>query len=173
MAMQEHPMLPILPPAKTRAQSLKPKFRFRSPQNLPAGTLLAVRLRNSVSAPDADANGLFEAVVDQDVVIEGNKLVPFGTTVSGRVESARASRLKRNQGSVRLTLDSIQLEGMKLPVETASLFVNTRQKQSSQPQSLPGEASLSSIRLEKGRRLIFRLTEPVYLATSQRAPAVR
>lgn len=150
---------------------------FHDPQNLPAGTLLAVRLRNSVSAPDADGHGSFEAVVDQDVVIEGNKMVPLGTTVSGRVESARASRLKRNQGYVRLTLDSIQLAGTKSPVETASLFVNmyvnTGQAPSVQSRSVSSKASLSLTRLEKGRRLIFRLTEPVYLATSQRTPAVR
>jgi len=161
-------------PSVGQDQGSKPEtgVPFRDPQNLPAGTLLVVRLKNSVSAPNADSNGSFEAVIDQDVVIEGNKLIPLGTTVSGRVESARASRLKRNQGYVRLTLDSIQLAATQLPVETASLFVNTGQNQTLQPNSLPGGASLSSIRLEKGHRLIFRLTEPVYLASSPRAPAV-
>ncbi len=146
---------------------------FRDPQNLPAGTLLTVRLQNAISAENPDANGTFQAVVDQPIVIEGNKLVPLGTVVSGRVESARASNLKRNSGYLRLTLDSIDLAGSKLPVQTSSLFVhgNAGQTEVLQSQVPQGKASPTVIRLEKGRRLIFRLSEPLYLAASQRSAA--
>ncbi len=96
---------------------------FHDPQNLPAGTLLTVRLKNPISAENPGANGTFEAVVDEPVVIEGNKLVPRGAIVAGRVESARASKLKRNRGYVRLALDSIHLAGANLPIQTSSLFV--------------------------------------------------
>jgi hypothetical protein len=136
---------------------------FQDPQNLPAGTLLTVRTKNPISAENPDAKDTFEAVVDQPVVIEGNNLVPLGATVLGRVESARASNLKRSRGYVRLTLESIQLAGSNVPVQTSSLFVR-------------GNAGLTQarqntvIRLEKGRRLVFRLTEPVYVAASQPAP---
>lgn len=154
---------------------LKPEtdLPFQDPQNLPAGTLLTVRLKNSISAENPDTNGTFEAVVDQPVVIEGNKLVPLGATVSGRVESARASHLKSNSGYVRLTLESIHLAGSNVPVQTSSLFVrgNAGQTQSPQSQVLQGGASATVIRLEKGRRLVFRLTETVYVAASQRVPA--
>jgi len=145
---------------------------FQDPQNLPAGTLLTVRLKNPISAENPDANASFEAVVDQSVVIEGNKLVPLGTMVSGRVESARASNLKRDNGYVRLTLDSIHLAGLKLPVQTSSLFVRGKAGRTQTPQSqVPsGQDSATVIRLEKGRRLVFRLTEPVYVAATQRAP---
>jgi hypothetical protein len=148
---------------------------FRDPPNLPAGTLLTIRLRNPISAENPDANGTFEAVVDEPVVIEGNKLVPLGTVVSGRVESARASDLKRNNGYVRLTLDSIHLAGLKLPVQTSSLFVRGKagQTQTLQSQVPPGQASATVIRLEKGRRLTFRLTEPLYVAATQRSSTIR
>jgi hypothetical protein len=147
---------------------------FRDPQNLPAGTLLTVRLKNPISAENPDANGTFEAVVDQPVVVDGNKLIPLGTLVSGRVESARASNLKRNSGYLRLTLDSIDLAGSKLPVQTSSLFVRGNAAQPRTPQSqVSTGTSTTIIRLEKGRRLVFRLTEPIYVAGGQRAPAVR
>jgi hypothetical protein len=139
---------------------------FQDPQNLPAGTLLTVRTKNSISAENPDANGTFEAIVDQPVVIEGNQLVPLGTMVSGRVESARASNLKRNRGYVRLTLETIQLAGLNVPVQTSSLFVRGHAGQT-RPEQSP------IVRLEKGRRLVFRLTEPVEVAASQRAPADR
>ncbi|HME34410.1 MAG TPA: hypothetical protein VKF84_04160 [Candidatus Sulfotelmatobacter sp.] len=147
---------------------------FHESQNLPAGTLLTVRLKNPVAAENPGANGTFEAVVDDPVVIEGNRLVPRGATVGGRVESARVSTVKRDHGYVRLALDSIDLGGASLPIQTSSLFVRgnagdaqiTRGKVA--PGETPNQASAVVIRLEKGRRLTFRLTEPAYVAASQR-----
>jgi hypothetical protein len=145
------------------------KLPFQDPQNLPAGTLLTVRLKNSISGDNPDSNGAFEAVVDQPVVSEGNKLIPLGAIVRGRVESARA---KGDHGYVLLALDSIQLAGSRVPVQTSSLFVrgNADQTQTPRSQGLVRHVSASVIRLEKGRRLVFRLTEPLYLAASQRPP---
>lgn len=143
---------------------------FHDPQSLPAGTLLTVRLKYPISAENPGTNGAFEALIDEPVVIEGNRLVPRGTAVAGRVESARASSVKRNRGYVRLALDSIHLAGATLPIRTSSLFVRGN------PGATPGpdgevaqnQASAAVIRLEKGRRLTFRLTDPVYVAASQR-----
>ena len=136
---------------------------FHNSQSLPAGTLLTVRLRNPISADDPGANARFEAVVDEPVVIEGNSVVPRGATVAGRVESALASNVRRNRGYVRLVLDSIHLAGVNLPIQTSSLFVR-----GNSGDTQTGQGEMAQIHLEKGRRLTFRLTEPVYVAASQR-----
>ncbi len=141
---------------------------FHNSQSLPAGTLLTVRLRNPISADDPGANARFEAVVDEPVVIEGNSVVPRGATVAGRVESALASNVRRNRGYVRLVLDSIHLAGVNLPIQTSSLFVR-----GNSGDTQTGQGEMAQIHLEKGRRLTFRLTEPVYVAASQRVPADR
>jgi hypothetical protein len=156
-----------------RENGLRPAadLPFQEPQNLPAGTLLTVRLKNPISADNPDARGTFEAIVDQRVVIEGNTLIPPGATVLGRVESARASNLKRNRGYIRLTLVSIRLGGSSVPVQTSSLFARAGQTRSKTTEGSQAEAPGRVIRLEKGRLLVFRLTEPVYVAASQRAPA--
>ena len=152
--------------APAQGNGLKPEMElpFQDPQRLPAGTLLTVRTKNRISVENPDANETFEAMVDQPVIIDGDRLVPLGAMVSGRVESARASNLKRNRGYVRLTLESIQLAGSDVPVQTSSLFVRGR--------AGPTQASESPVvRLERGRLLVFRLTEPVEVATAQRPPA--
>ena len=151
------------------ANTLNPEtgLPFQDSQNLPAGTLLTVRLNNPITAENPDAKLAFEAVVDEAVVIEGSKLVPRGVTVSGRVESTRASNLKRDRGSVRLTLDSIHLAGATLPLQTSSLFVRGNANDAHVPPPNEGAQTddpPSVIRLEKGRRLTFRLSEPVYVA---------
>jgi len=153
---------------------------FHDSQNLPAGTLLTVRLKNPIFAANPGANTTFEAVVDEPIVVEGNKLIPRGTTVTGRVESAQASNVRRDRGSVRLALDSIRVADRNLPIQTSSLFVRGNagdthagdaqltQSDISRSDVPQAEASTAVIRLEKGRRLTFRLTEPAYVAASQR-----
>jgi hypothetical protein len=151
-------------PTESPSHGLKPEtdLPFQAPQNLPAGTLLTVRLQRPIFVQNPDANGTFEATIDQPVVIAGNDLLPQGTPVTGRVESARASNLKRNQGYVSLTLESIHLAGLRVPVQTSSLFVpaNADRIQNRQSQVPSGLSSNPVIRLEKGHRLVFRLTEP-------------
>lgn len=137
---------------------------FQDSQNLPAGTLLTVRLKDSVSAGNPQAGSTFEAVIDKPVVIEGNMLVPRGASVAGRVESARASEVQRNRGYVRLTLQQIALAGRDLPIQTSSLFARANAEVTGDSQDP------SQIHLEKGRRLTFRLTEPVYVVGEASAP---
>jgi hypothetical protein len=147
---------------------------FHESQNLPAGTLITVRLKNPVAATNPGGNGTFEALIDEPVMIEGSKLIPRGATVAGRVESARVSSVKRDHGYVRLALDSIQIGDASLPIQTSSLFVRGSAADSQSaprevaPGQTPSEATPVVIRLEKGRRLTFRLTEPAYVAASQR-----
>ena len=142
---------------------------FHDPQNLPAGTLLTVRLKNPIFAENLNANGTFDAVVDQPVVVDGNQLLTPGTIVSGRVESARASHLNRNRGYLRLTLESIHLAGANVPLQTSSLFVGGNAGPVSEPptQEQTANATATVVELEKGRRLVFRLTEPVYVAAAK------
>jgi hypothetical protein len=163
---------------------------FHDPQSLPAGTLLSVRLKSPITIRTPGISGTFEAIVDAPVAIEGNKLVPRGATVVGRVESARTSNLNRNRGYMRLVLDSIHFEGASLPIQTSSLFVRGIEvhpealREGLNNETPPGDVSQGQrvrqsqaagarIRLEKGRRLTFRLTESVFVAASQRSKVDR
>jgi hypothetical protein len=141
-------------------------FKTSSSRLLPAGTLLTVRLQNSVSSAKLDIGRTFIATVDDSVVIGGSTIVSRDATVQGRVESARVSGVRRDPGYVRLTLESIRTEGKDVPLQTSSLFVRgTRGDVHSGDWTADTSRSAPStiIRLKKGRRLTFRLTEPVDL----------
>jgi hypothetical protein len=161
-------------PTQESGRSPDAGLPFHESQNLPAGTLITVRLKNPVAATNPGRNGTFEALIDEPVVIEGNKLIPRGATVAGRVESARVSNVKRDRGYVRLALDSIKIGDLRLPIQTSSLFVrgNAADAQAAHEEVASGETPSDEppvvIRLEKGRRLTFRLAEPAYVAASQR-----
>lgn len=128
---------------------------FQDGQSIPAGTLLTVRLKGTLTSAATPGNDVFEAVVDQPVVIDGNTIVPRGTGVTGKVESARISAVQPERGYLRLALQSVHLGGLDVPVQTASLFAR------------PGPSPASqtpTVRLEDGRRLTFRLMETIALS---------
>ena len=126
---------------------------FHDSQSLPVGTLLTIRLRSAVSAENSIANNKFDAILDEPVLLRGDTWIPRGVAASGRIESVRRSDLKPNRGYFRLALLTVHVGGIDVPVQTASLFV--RPPSASSP-------SAKGIHLEKGRRLTFRLTEPLY-----------
>jgi len=99
------------------------------------------------------------------VLVEGNPVVPRGASVEGRVESAQASELRRNRAYVRLTLESVHVGGQDFPVQTSSLFVHGS---AGQAPALEGTPPSQVIGLEGGRRLTFRLTEPLSIANPAR-----
>jgi len=137
---------------------------FHDPRTLPAGTLVTVRLASPVSAEGLAASGSFSAVVDDPVVVDGITVIPRGATAAGQVESSRTSSVKRNRGYIRLTLESIDVAGRSLPVQTSSLFAKGNAPGS--PDS-SGPDSTSIVHLNKGRRLTFRLADPVILASQR------
>jgi hypothetical protein len=140
---------------------------FRDPHSLPAGTLLTVRLDKSISADAPEGSGTFAAIVDEPIVIDGVTLIPRGAIAAGRVESARTSAMKRDRGYVRLTLATIDIGGQDFRVQTASLFARANARAGS---SIEKTSAGSVIRLDKGRRLTFRLTGPVDVASGQPPP---
>lgn len=148
--------------AGSKADAPTNSLPFHDGENLPAGTLINVRLQTPISVDHPEPSDPFEAVVAEPVVIDGNTVIPRGTVVSGRVESARTSKLKRNRGYVRLALASVDIAGVDVPIQTASLFAR---------QSPLNDNSPAIIHLEKGRRLTFSLAEPVYLVAQRAVPS--
>jgi hypothetical protein len=143
------------------------RIPFHDRYSLPTGTLLTVRLEKSISTNASEASGTFAAIVDEPVVVDGVTLVPRGASVAGRVESSRASTMARDRGYVQLTLATIDITGQDLRVQTSSLFARA---DAGAGHDFQKANSVNGIHLDKGRRLTFRLTGPVYLASEQPAP---
>lgn len=136
-------------------------------RNLPAGTLLSVRLNDALCTDARETSKAFTAILDEPVVIEGRTVLAPGATVSGRVEAAERSSASDHRGYLRLSLNAIEVGGRDFSVSTSTLFARgTIAARRGQTQTG------SVVELEPGRRLTFRLTEPLVLndqvAISQR-----
>lgn len=133
---------------------------FREKLDLPAGTLLTVHLGDAVSAEDARQGSSFRAIMDGPAQVKDAALMLRGASVVGRIESVGNSEVERNRGYVRLTLNSIHLDGHDVPVQTTSLFVRRN------TENLESKNGSSLIALQRGRQLTFRLTESVVLSSA-------
>jgi hypothetical protein len=142
---------------------------FRPPASavLPAGTLLSVRLENTLTSAQPLAGKTFQAVVEEPVIVNRVTVIPRDAKVAGSVESARLSYAKRRRtGYLRLTLDSIRVGDKEIPLPTSSLFARGIITSASEDSGAVGDAPVSPhriVRLNKGRPLTFRLTATVDL----------
>jgi hypothetical protein len=135
------------------AASLEPKLSSALPfrtglqgRVLPSGTLLTVQLEDALSTAKVRAGDTFTASLATPLAIEGDSLIERGTTATGHVESVRSHA---GSGYFQLTLSAITVEGRPLALKTSSLFARGTFQQP------------DGIRVQKGRRLTFRLTSPV------------
>jgi hypothetical protein len=131
-------------------------FRIGSrPRILPSGTLLTVQLDGPLSTTKMLAGDAFTASVAAPLKIDGDTLIERGTTVTGRIEATQSRRGPApGSGYFRLTLSGITVAGRQLSLQTSSLFA----RGVAQPPD--------GLRVQKGRRLTFRLTAPVTLDDS-------
>ena len=120
---------------------------------IPAGVLLTVRLRVPLVAGDGFKES-FEALLDEPLIVDGNTLIRRDAIVCGEIESAHISKTTPDWAYVRLTLNSVEVDGASVPIQTASLFAR-------QLSTAPRDSV--TIRLEKGRRLTFRLKQQISL----------
>lgn len=125
---------------------------------LPSGTLLTVQLARSLSVAKVRPGDLFAASVAAPIMINGETLIDQGAAATGRVESAHSETdTAPALGYFQLTLDAITIAGRPVALQTASLFARATippSKIASRP---------SGVRVQKGRRLTFRLMAPVTL----------
>lgn len=157
-----HPAVPA-----PRSSSRSVPFKSSASSTVPAGTLLTVRLENTLTSAKPLAGKTFVATVEEPVTVEGRTLIPRDAEVKGRVESAHISNVKRRSGYLRLTLDSIQFAGKETPLPTSSLFARGTiddEGDSAAAAGRPTPPQLRTVRLRKGRALTFRLTADVDLS---------
>lgn len=91
------------------------------PITLPEGTVLTVRLNETISSKKNSSGDSFTATVIEPVEAEGKVVVPKGSTAVGTV--AEAAPLGRFKGGakLRVTLESITINDKKYTIQTSTV----------------------------------------------------
>ena len=112
---------PPPPPAilKPSHEAVPTERRQPATVTIPAGTMITVRLRDTLRASRASTDDPFHATLDQPIIIDGMVLAERGTPQRGRViEAVPAGRLK---GRASLALELTQLktsDGQSVDIHT-------------------------------------------------------
>lgn len=105
--------------AAGKTESAKPVAA--KPVVIPAGTVVTVRLGESLSSKTAQAGQTFTATVARPVEVDGKTVIADGASATGTVVNAKAAGKFKGASVLALKLDSITIDGRSRPVET-SLF---------------------------------------------------
>jgi hypothetical protein len=88
---------------------------------VPAGTVLTVRLGQTVGSKSSQAGEEFQATLAEPVESNGNVLIPEGATARGVVEEAVPLGKFKGGARLRLTLREITIGGKSYPVQTSAV----------------------------------------------------
>jgi hypothetical protein len=103
--------------------SMKSEPKREEPRAMvvPAGTVLTVRLGQSVGSKISTAGQTFTATLASPVSVEGKTAIPAGATASGTVVDAKPLGRFKGGAVLQLRLTSITVNGTEQSVSTSSL----------------------------------------------------
>jgi hypothetical protein len=95
---------------------------------LPEGTVLTVRLGETVSSKRNNPGDKFTGTVERPVEVEGKVVIPKGAAVTGTVTDAKALGRFKGRAVLRLVLDSVAVNDSKYDIQTTAVTRSLRGK---------------------------------------------
>ena len=113
------------PDSANAKESAKPPSMMErltsKPVTLPEGTVLTVRLNESVSSKSNNSGDRFTATVEEPVEADGKVVIPKGATVTGTVTDAKPLGKIKGGATLRLVLDSVTVKDSKYDIQTSAV----------------------------------------------------
>jgi hypothetical protein len=97
------------------------KEAARQPLVVPAGTVITVRLGETLSSKASQSGQTFTASVVTPVDVEGKTVIPAGVSATGSVVAAQAAGKFKGASLLQIKLDSVTIEGHSHSIETSSV----------------------------------------------------
>jgi hypothetical protein len=88
--------------------------------NIPPGTLLRVRIDQTVDTKHDRAGERFTATLNTPVIVDGREALPRGTSFAGHLTNAAHSGRLKGRAVIGLTLDSFTLDNETYRIDTGS-----------------------------------------------------
>ena len=92
-----------------------------APIVIPAGTVLTVRLGETLSSKESQAGQSFSATLAEPVEADGKTVIPSGATASGTVVAAHAAGKFKGASLLQIKLNSVTIGGRQRSIETSSV----------------------------------------------------
>jgi hypothetical protein len=116
------------PSAAESAKSAVRKALEPRPLVVPADTVIAVVLDQTINSKTSKSGDNFTATVESPVEIEGKVAIPKGARASGVVKDAKAAGRFKGGASLALELTSITVAGRDYDVQTSAAAMSSKGK---------------------------------------------
>lgn len=93
----------------------------RQPIVVPAGTVITVRLGETLSSKQSQSGQTFTASVVTPVDVEGKTVIPAGASATGSVVAAQSAGRFKGASLLQIKLDSVTIGGHSHSIETSSV----------------------------------------------------
>lgn len=145
---QGQPLPPPSSSASTTAQSAAP-----APPPAPAyrditapeGTVIPIRITESLNSETARDGQPFNGVVTHEVVHDGMVIIPAGSAVSGRVVAAKDAGHFKGHSELSLELTAVRRHGSLLNVSTDSYTVEGKNRGKNSAEKIGGGAAIGAV----------------------------
>ncbi len=104
--------------SKSAASQSKP---VEEALTIPSGTVIRVRLDETLSSKSSEAGQSFSATVAEPIVVNGNTVVDKGARARGTVVDAKAMGHFKGGALLEVRLNSIEVKGKDTSVQTAAV----------------------------------------------------
>jgi hypothetical protein len=88
---------------------------------IPAGTVITVRLGETLSSKTSNAGDGFAATVAQPVSVDGRTVIAQGAAARGSVVDAKSMGHFKGGALLEVKLDSVTIDGKEIPVQTGMI----------------------------------------------------
>lgn len=127
--------------------SMAPVARKEEPRPLivPAGTVLTVRLGETLSSKTSQAGEAFTAAVTAPVTVDGRTAIPADSEATGTVVDAKPLGRFKGGASLQIKLTSIKVNGREHSIDTSSIVRTQQGKGKRSAGFIGGGAGLGAI----------------------------
>jgi hypothetical protein len=113
---------------KGSAQGAKETKPVRQAITIPEGTVVTVRLGETLTSKDSSAGQGFSATVAEPVAVEGKTVIEKGAAARGSVVDAKSMGHFKGGALLEVKLDSVTIDGKETPVQTGMVARSAKGK---------------------------------------------
>lgn len=132
-ARQSHKL--VIPPSPPRFDSTL----------IPEGTIIEVRLDQTLSSEDQKTGDTFEALLDRDISAEGTIAIPHGSRVVGKLLSVQDAGKVKGRARMVLQLDKVYINDHPYPLETNTITIEAEGSKGHDSKTIGALAGLGAI----------------------------
>ena len=111
---------PNQPVTPQQAENTPPPAPAPLPE-VPAGTILSIRMNQTISVKHAQAGQPFNGTIVNPIMVDGNTVIPSGATAEGMVVNAHKRGHFKGKSYLQLTLTGLNVHGQHYRIDTSSL----------------------------------------------------